>query len=63
MHRLSMLDGCIDWHVVTNLEDFVFLTVLMTQHTDIVICSIKLKKFSLLSKQSLLKKFQLGISA
>ena len=46
-HRSSLLGGCTDWHVATNLEHyFVFPTeiALMTQRPDIVIWSVKLKK-------------------
>ena len=46
-HRSSLLDGYTDWHIATDLEHcFVFPTVIvfMTQHPDMVIWSIKLKK-------------------
>ena len=46
-HRSSLLDGCSDWHAITDLEHhFVFPTeiVLTTQHPDIVIWSVKLRK-------------------
>ena len=49
IHRSSLVDGCTDWHITTNLEHhFVFQNeiALMTQHQDIVIWFIKfLKKF------------------
>ena len=38
-HRTSLLDGCTDWHVETDLEYyFIFPTeiALMTQHPDLV---------------------------
>ena len=44
-HR-SLFDGCMDWHIATDLEHhFLFQTevALMTQHPDIVIWSFKLK--------------------
>ena len=46
-HKSSLLDVCTDWHVATDLEPhFVFPTevALTTQHPDIVIWSVKLKK-------------------
>ena len=46
-HRSSLLNGCIDEHVTTDLEHhFVFPIeiVLTTQHADTVIWSVKLKK-------------------
>ena len=49
-HKSSLLDGCTDWHVATDLEHhFIFPTEipLMTQHPDIVIWSVELKNFSL----------------
>ena len=51
-HRSSLLEGCMDWHVTTDLEHhFVFPTeiALTTQYPDFVIWSFKLKIFSLLS--------------
>ena len=51
-HRSSLLDGCTDCHVTTDLEHhFVFPIeiALTTQRPDIVIWSIKLKKVSLLN--------------
>ena len=43
-----MLDGCMDWHVTTDLEYFVFPTeiALTTQRPDIVLWSVKFKKKS-----------------
>ena len=52
MHRSSLLDGCMDWHTTTDLEhlfEFPNEIVLMTQRPDIVIWSVKLKRFLLLS--------------
>ena len=46
-HRSSLLDGCTDGHVITDIEHhFIFPTeiALTTQHPDIVIWSVKLKK-------------------
>ena len=46
-HRSSLLDGCTDWHIATDLEyHFVFPTeiALTTQHPDIVISTVKIKK-------------------
>ena len=46
-HRSSLLDGCTDWHVTTDSEHYFVFPIeiaLMTQHPDIVIWSIKLKK-------------------
>ena len=46
-HRSSLLNGCMDWYVATDFKHhFIFPTeiVLTTQHPDIVIWSIKLKK-------------------
>ena len=46
-HRTSLLDGCIDWHVATDLEHhFIFPTevALMTQHLHIVIWSVRFLK-------------------
>ena len=43
-HRSSLLNGCTDWYVATDLEHhFIFLSeiALMTQCPDIVICSVK----------------------
>ena len=51
MHRTSLLDGCMDWHVAMDLEHhFIFpIEIALTQHPDFVIWSVKLKMFSLLS--------------
>ena len=52
MRKPSLLEGCMDWHVATDLKhNFIFPTeiVLMTKRPDIVIWSVKAKKFSLLS--------------
>ena len=47
-HRSSLLGSCTNWHIATDLKHhFVFPTemALTTQHPDIVIWSVKLKKF------------------
>ena len=47
MCKPLLLEGCLDWHVATDLKhNFMFPTeiVLMTKHPDIVIWSIKAKK-------------------
>ena len=47
MHKPSLLEGCTDWHVATNLKhNFIFPAkiALMTKHPDIVIWSVKAKK-------------------
>ena len=47
MHKPSLLEGCTDWHVATDLKhNFIFPTViaLMTKRLDIVIWSVKAKK-------------------
>ena len=47
MHRSSLLNGCLDWHVTTDFEDhFLFPTeiALTTQYAVIVIWSVTLKK-------------------
>ena len=53
MHKPSLLEGCTDWHIETDLKhDFIFRTeiALTTKRPDIVIWSVKKqKKFSLLS--------------
>ena len=52
MRKPSLLEGCTDWHVATDLKhNFIFPTdiALTTQRPDIVIWSVKAKKFSLLS--------------
>ena len=49
MHKPSLLKGCMDWDVAKH--NFIFPTerVLTTKSPDIVIWSVKAKKFSLLS--------------
>ena len=52
MRKPSLLEGCTDWHVATDLKhNFIFPTeiALITRRPDIVIWSVKAKKFSLLS--------------
>ena len=52
MRKPSLLEGCMDWYVTTDLKhNFIFPTeiVLTTKHPDIVIWSVKAKKFLLLS--------------
>ena len=47
MHKPSLLEGCTDWHIATNLKhNFIFPTeiALTTKCPDIVICFIKAKK-------------------
>ena len=47
MRKLSLLEGCPDWHVATDLKDnFIFPTkiALTTKRSDIVIWSVKVKK-------------------
>ena len=47
MRKPSLLEGCTDWHVTTNLKhNFIFPTeiALTTKHPDIVIWSVKAKK-------------------
>ena len=47
MRKPSLLEGCMDWHIVTDLKhNFIFPTeiVLMTKSPHIVVCSIKAKK-------------------
>ena len=46
-HRSSLLNGYMEWHIETDLENhFIFLIekALTTQHPDIIIWSVKLKK-------------------
>ena len=46
MRKPSLLEGCTDWHVATDLKlNFIFPTeiALMTNHPDIVIWSVKAK--------------------
>ena len=52
MREPSLLEGCTDWHVATDLKhNFLFPTeiALTTKRPDIVIWSVKAKRFSLLS--------------
>ena len=52
IHKPSLLQGCMDWYVATDLKpNFIFLTeiALTTKHPDIVIWFVKAKTFSLLS--------------
>ena len=52
MRKPSLLEGCTNWHVATDLKhNFIFPTeiALTTKRPDIVIWSIKAKKFSLLN--------------
>ena len=52
MRKPSLLEGFLDWHVVTDLKhNFIFPTeiALTTKRPDIVIWYVKAKKFSLLS--------------
>ena len=47
MRKLSLLEGCTDWHAATNLKhNFIFPTevALTTKPPDIIIWSIKAKK-------------------
>ena len=47
MCKPSLLEGCMDWHVATDLKhNFIFPTeiALTTKHPDIVIWSVKAKK-------------------
>ena len=47
MRKASLLEGCMDWHVATDLKhNFIFPTeiALMTKRPDIVIWSVKAKK-------------------
>ena len=47
MRKPSLLEGCTDWHVATDLKrNFIFPTeiALMTKRPDIVIWSVKTKK-------------------
>ena len=47
MCKPSVLEGCMDWHVATNLKHNIICpteTALMTKHSDIVIWSVKTKK-------------------
>ena len=48
MRKPSLLEGCMDWHVATDLKhNFIFPTdiAFTTKRPDIVIWSVKLKKF------------------
>ena len=47
MRKLSLFEGCTDWHVATDLKyNFIFPTeiALTTKRLDIVIWSVKAKK-------------------
>ena len=47
MRKPSLLEGCTDWHITTDLKhNFIFPTeiALITKHPDIVIWSFKAKK-------------------
>ena len=47
MRKPSLLEGCTDWHVATDLKhNFIFPTeiALTTKHPDIIIWSVKVKK-------------------
>ena len=47
MHKPSLLEGCMDWHIATDLKhNFIFPTeiALTTKCPDIVIWSVKAKK-------------------
>ena len=62
-HRSSLLDGCTDWHVATDLEHhFVFPTEisLITQRPDIVIWSVKAKSFRYWVNGLFWRKYQLA---
>ena len=64
MRKPSLLQGCTDWNVATDLKhNFILPTeiALTTKRPDIVIWSVKAKKiFSLLSYRSLMKKTLTG---
>ena len=63
MHQPSLLEGCTDWHVATDLKhNFIFPTeiALMTMHPDIVIWSVKAKKVFVIELTVLLKKISTG---
>ena len=52
MCKRSLLEGCTNWHVATDLKhNFIFPTeiALTTKNPDIIIWSVKAKKFSLIS--------------
>ena len=63
-HRLSLFDGCTDWHVATDLEHhFLFPTeiALTTQRPDIAIWSVKFKNsFRYWVNGSFWRKFRLA---
>ena len=67
MRKPSLLEGCADWHVATDLKhNFIFPTEieLMTKRPDIVIWSVKAKKvFRYWVNGPLWRKFRLGTSA
>ena len=63
MRKPSLLEGCKDWHVATDLKhNFIFPTeiALTTKRPDIFIWSIKAKKVFVIE---LWRKFRLGTSA
>ena len=65
MRKPSLLEGCTDWHVATDLKhNFIFLTeiALTTKRPDIVIWSLKEKSFRYWVNGPLWKKFRLGTS-
>ena len=52
MRKQSLFEGCTDWHVATDLKhNLIFPTekALTTKRPNIVIWSVKAKRFSLLS--------------
>ena len=67
MHKLSLLEGCTDWHVATDLKhNFIFPTeiALTTKRPDIGIWSVKAKRsFRYWVNGHLWRKFWLGTSA
>ena len=67
MRKPSLLEGCTDWHVATDLKhNFIFPTeiALTTKRPDIVIWSVTAKKsFRHWVNGPLWRKFRLGTSA
>ena len=67
MRKASLLEGCTDWHVATDLKhNFIFPTkiALTTKRPDIVILSVKAKKsFRCWVNGPFWRKFRLGTSA
>ena len=66
MHKPSLLEGCTDWHVATDLKyNFIFPTeIVLTKHPDIVIWSVKAKKVFVIELMvPFEKKIRLGTSA